>query len=68
MKQYAYFNELPANTIFSLNGNQYRKRSTRTAKVTWPIEYNSNWFYFADKTLVEVGLHSRLEKEYFKVA
>ena len=66
MKQHSYFNELPASTLFSLNGNQYRKRSTRTAKIVWPIEYNSNWFYFANNTLVEVGLHSRLSLDYFK--
>tara|TARA_R110000782_G_scaffold140036_1_gene232544 strand:+ start:351 stop:590 length:240 start_codon:yes stop_codon:yes gene_type:complete len=66
MRQYSYFNELPVQTLFSLNGNQYKKRSTRTAKIVWPENYSNSWFYFSDTTLVEVGLYSRLAANYYK--
>ena len=66
MKQYAYFKELPVNATFSLNGNQYLKKSTRTAGIVCPEEYANTWFYFAEKDLVTVGRHSRLSADYFK--
>lgn len=56
MKQYAYFNELPLGTEFHLNGNRYIKKSSKTGFLT---EY-SRIFYFKQKELVIVGLHSRL--------
>lgn len=59
-KQYVYFKELPTNTRFSLNGNVYFKRSTRTAEIVEPGAYKGSWFYFTDRTLCIVGEHSRL--------
>ena len=59
MKQYIYFNELPVGANFSLNGNQWRKRSTRTAEIVGS-DYAGTWFYFKQRELAIVGLHSRL--------
>jgi hypothetical protein len=61
-KQYAYFNELPLKTIFSYNGNQWIKQSTRTAKIVKPVEYNSNWFYFGKRDLCITNVHCRLKE------
>ena len=61
MKQYAYFNELPAKTVFNYNGNLCIKQSTRTAKYT---AYD-HWFYFGQRDLCIVGTYSRLDSEYF---
>jgi len=58
--QYIYFNELPEQAIFILNGNQYRKRSTRTAEIIKPVEYAGTWFYFRKKDLCITGKHTRL--------
>ena len=60
--QYAYFNELPIGASFVSNGNQCRKRSTRTAEL---IDFK-RWFYFSAKELCIVGKHSRLDQNYFK--
>ena len=57
-KQYVYFEELPLKTEFHLNGNTYRKRSSRTADLP---EYN-RWFYFGRRELVIVGTHDRIEE------
>ena len=46
------FNQLPIGCQFSLNGNQYRKRSTRTAEIDKPQQYAGTWFYFGQKELV----------------
>ena len=46
------FNQLPIGCQFSLNGNQYRKRSTRTAEIDKPKQYAGTWFYFGQKELV----------------
>lgn len=59
-KQYAYFKELPVTAIFSRNGNQYIKQSTRTAKIVKPVEYSNSWFYFGNRDLCIVNNHSRL--------
>lgn len=58
--QYAHFSELPARALFTLNGNQYRKRSTRTAEIVKPASYAGAWFYFRARELVIVGRHSRI--------
>ena len=63
-KQYAYFNELPVKTIFSRDGNQYIKQSTRTVKIVKPVEYSNSWFYFGNHDLCIVNNHSRLARLY----
>lgn len=63
-KQFAHFSTLPLNTYFSLNGNAFKKRSTRTAEIVKPAEYAGAWFYFKKKALVIVSLHSLLEENY----
>ena len=63
-KQFAHFSKLPLNTHFSLNGNTFKKRSTRTAEIVKPHEYSGTWFYFRKKQLVIVDLHSLLEEKY----
>lgn len=63
MRQYAYFKELPAKTVFNYNGNRCVKQSTRTAKY---IDYK-HWFYFGQNDLCVVGNYSRLDKGYFNV-
>ncbi len=60
VKQYACFNELPVTTIFSRNGYQYIKQSTRTAKIVKPVEYSNTWFYFGNRDLCIVNNYSRL--------
>ena len=59
---FAYFNELPVKCIFSVNGNKYLKKSTRTAKL---LEYNKT-FYFNKKHLCIVCVYSRLPTDYFE--
>lgn len=59
-KQYAYFKELPVGCAFHLNGNTYKKQSTRTAVITQPVNYAGKWFYFTPKDLCIVGMHDRL--------
>ena len=63
-KQFAHFSKLPLNTQFSLNGNMFKKRSTRTAEIVTPHQYSGTWFYFKSRQLVIVGLHSLLEENY----
>ena len=58
-QQYAYFAELPVTTVFSMNGNQWIKQSTRTAKIVKPVEYSNSWFYFGNRDLCIVNKHSR---------
>ena len=60
-QQYAYFAELPVTTVFSMNGNQWIKQSTRTAKIVKPVEYSNSWFYFSKRDLCIVNKHSRRE-------
>jgi len=66
IRQYAYFSELPAGALFSKNGNQYKKRSTRTAEMVKPVEYSGLWFYFARREPCQVNLHDRLANNYFE--
>tara|TARA_Y100000361_G_scaffold25031_3_gene20092 strand:+ start:2304 stop:2495 length:192 start_codon:yes stop_codon:yes gene_type:complete len=54
-QQYIYFKDLPIKSIFSRNGNQWIKKSMRTAQIVKPIEFNNNWFYFGDRDLCVVG-------------
>jgi hypothetical protein len=56
MKQYAYFNELPVGTVFFINGDSYKKQSSRTAY----FDYAKKWFYMQMKTLCVVGQYSRV--------
>ena len=67
IRQYAYFSDLPVSTIFSMNGNQWRKRSTRTAQIVTPVEYSSSWFYFNQRDPVQVNAYDRLSLDYFLV-
>jgi hypothetical protein len=48
------FNDLPVNDKFSLNGNEYRKRSTRTAEIIKPETFSGTWFYFGKNELILV--------------
>lgn len=57
-RAYAYFDELPVGTEFSLNGNKCKKRSTRTANFTW--NGHTSWAYFRAKELCIVAPYSRL--------
>jgi hypothetical protein len=59
--QYVKFAELPLNCQFLQHGNQWVKRSSRTAYLP---EYKRT-FYFKQDALCIVGLHSRLDKDYF---
>ena len=61
-QQYAYFNELPLKTIFSQNGNQYIKQSTKTAKIVKPVEYDNTWFYFGKRDLCVTNEYCRLKE------
>lgn len=58
--QYAYFSELPNSAEFLLNGNKYKKQSTRTAEL---VEFQKI-FYFKKRELCIVGEHSRLSCDY----
>lgn len=60
MTQYTHFNELPHGAEFSLNGNVWRKQSTRTAVMLKPTEYVGVCSYFGNRELCIVGLHSRI--------
>ena len=53
-KYQTQFERLPVNTIFSLNGNSWFKKSTRTASIVEPIEYSGRWFYFGKNELVNI--------------
>ena len=64
MKQLSYFAELPEKATFSRNGNLWLKRSSRTAEIVQPECYAGTWFYFAQKDLCIVGLHSRISRGY----
>ena len=55
--QYIQFREMPLRTLFCLNGNRCQKVSSRTAQL---IEYGRT-FYFGQRELCIVGLHSRIE-------
>lgn len=55
MRQYAYFSELPPRTLFALNGTEYTKASTRTAR-----DNSGRVWYFRNFELAIVGPHSRL--------
>lgn len=59
-KQYIHFNDLPIKAYFSRNGNEWMKRSTRTAEIVKPEEYSGTWFYFGERELCIVGLHDRI--------
>ena len=50
-KQYIYFTDIPVGCEFSLNGNRWLKKSTRTACIIKPVEYTGTWFYFSKKDL-----------------
>lgn len=53
-KYQTQFERLPINTVFSLNGNTYFKKSTRTANIIKPAEYSGIWFYFSKNELVNI--------------
>ena len=59
-KQYAYFDDLPLTTNFSLHGNQWRKRSSRTAEIITPEQYRGFWAYFRNNEVCLVGRHTGL--------
>lgn len=63
-RQYAYFGELPVTTTFSLNGNLWRKRSTRTAEIVKPEHLAGTWFYFGNRELCVTARHTRLAASY----
>lgn len=50
MKTFYDFKEVPVGKTFWSNGNEYLKRSTRTA---WLIKYNRT-FYFRNSDLVRI--------------
>ena len=41
------FDQLPVGNTFSMNGNRWMKRSTRTAEIVKPVDYAGQWFYFS---------------------
>ncbi len=51
MKRYTYFKDIPVGDEFSLNGNRWVKKSTRTASIIKPLEFTGTWFYFGKKDL-----------------
>jgi len=53
-KYQTQFERLPINTVFSLNGNTYFKKSTKTANIIKPTEYSGIWFYFGKNELVNI--------------
>lgn len=48
-RQPPHFHELPTGTMFDYNGNTWRKRSTRTAEIVYPLEHAGVWFYFGKR-------------------
>lgn len=62
MRMYAHFEALPVSTVFCLNGNLYRKQSTRTAALVHCSAkfIYGRWFYFGKKELCIVGPYSLL--------
>jgi hypothetical protein len=48
-----YFKDIPTNSIFHFGGNQWIKKSKRTAQIIKPIEYSERWFYFSKNDLCE---------------
>ena len=59
-RQYIYFEDLPIGARFSLNGYEWRKRSSRTSIIIKPEEYSRFWAYFGKRKLCIVGRHSRI--------
>jgi len=48
-----YFKDIPTNSIFHFGGNQWIKKSKRTAQIIKPREYSERWFYFSKNDLCE---------------
>ena len=42
------FQRVPVGQTFCKNGNEWFKRSTRTAHIINPVEYRGVWFYFGN--------------------
>lgn len=59
MKQYLIqFDRLYVCATFFKNGNTWLKQSTRTARITAPVEYDTQWFYFKNNELVVINSDS----------
>jgi len=48
-----YFKDIPTDSSFYFGGNQWIKKSKRTAKILKPIQYSGRWFYFSKTDLCE---------------
>ena len=48
------FERVKVGAHFSKNGNLWLKRSTRTAEIKKPIQYNGKWFYFSQREPIEI--------------
>jgi hypothetical protein len=46
------FAELDIDDQFMVNGNTYKKISSRTARIVAPVEYSNRWFYFGQNDKV----------------
>jgi len=58
---FIYFKALPVKTIFKINGNMAKKRSTKTADL---LLY-SRWFWVGPNDLCVVGRYCNLPINYF---
>ena len=64
MRSYAYFNELPISTLFSINGAICKKQSTKTHDLNHAS--HTRRFYAAKHALCVIGQYSRLSSDYFE--
>jgi len=51
---YIPFKQLQVGGNFHLNGNWYRKRSTRTAEIIRPERFQDTWFYFSSNESIGI--------------
>ena len=55
------FQRVPVGQTFYIGGNEWFKRSTRTAHIINPAEYSGVWFYFRNLENCTVYLQTKNE-------
>ena len=60
---YKTFKDIPLNTVFTFNGTQWLKRSTRTAELHGSP---TRWFYFGKNEVIKPHIHL-LDDDYYGV-
>ena len=49
------FEDIKVGADFEKNGNAYIKQSSRTARITRPVEYSGKWFYFGSLEKINIA-------------